>query len=786
MNDSITSLTSIGASLDSSTTEVQGFMYTCSGGQYGSTPVTWEDAPPVTYDSDGIHWDLGDRILEDGVTYTVNVTIWPSQQSYDYVTRLNNDADFTIEQIPEPDRSCFVYNSATGKYEVVTNPESGPHGDKINNGINYTKTQSETVTELPEGVSTDPDLPIVVTPGPDDWPRVTTKTWYTPNGDGTWTKHVETDVTTAFNPPDQNMALETTDYTARKIWEVGRKEEIINYLYDVTTGVPYDNHKHVVFVVNQIDDPDHPVEFGRTVLGYNEETDSFEWKGTTETVTVEGRDYTVGQYWEAEMNISFGLILSENKAEARGIYLEDPRYIRVYRSEADRARGNVAYYVLEKGHDYQIEEPALDFRFEFQTEVYHPMLVDGVPRSVKIQYKKDNGIEYGLLEETENITWLQGKNVLRGQLEMTKTVLDPAGNEDTKNDEVFEFVVTLENNSDPGPFYNEPGNPDEQNIPWYGVEDVDTGVILYYHQIEPLEDGSILYVNEQTACRDGNYNNGLLDGYAGNIMTQVGGSRNKVTADIKMNARDKWVITNVPAGTTYKIEERNLKEGYAFVKAEQTTGSTIQVSAPVDPIITGNIPMNSTTKVVFTNQMHLEIHITKVDVRDLNAENPTKLAGAEFVLEKYSGGNYMELDTTWGQSGKKTAVEAADYPGEFNFIDIPEGYYKLVETKYPKGYIGTRGNPLFRVVEVNGKFELQLLEKTTERNCVPAEHNQNDTVIVNDENNVIKLVTIGNEPGVALPSTGGPGTNLIYLFGIMLTGFAGSGLVMKRRRKNAA
>ena len=778
MNDSITSLTSIGASLVGSTTEVQGFMYTRTGGQYGATPVKWDNAPPVTYDSDGIHWDLGDQVLEDGVTYTVNVTIWPSQQSYDYVTMLNNSESFTIDQIPEPDRSCFVYNSGTGKYEVVTNPESGPHGDKITNEINYTKTQSETVTELPEGASTNPNNPVVVSPGPDDWPRVTTKTWYTENGDGTWTKHVETDVTTAFNPPDQNMALETTDFKARKVWEVGRKEEIIYYLYDVTTAKPYDNHKYVTFVVNQIDDPDNPVEFAQTVLGYNETTGVFEWKGTTQTVTVEGHDYTVGDYWEKDLNISFGLILSEGHADARGIYLDDPRYIRVYRSEADRASGDVAYYVLERGHDYKIEEPDLDFRFEFQTEIYHPMLVDGVPKSVKIQYKKDAGVEYGILEETENMSWLQGRNILRGQLEMSKTVLDPAGNVDESNDKMFEFIVTLENDSDPGPFYNEPGNPDEQNIPWYGVEDTETGAILYYHKIEPLEDGSIEYVDELTACVNGNYNNGLKDGYAGNIMVQE--SRNKVTADIRMNAKDKWVITNVPAGTTYKIEEVNIKEGYEFVRAEQT-GSTNKVEAPADPAIIGSIPMNTTTSVVFTNQMHLEIHITKVDVGDLNQENPPKLAGAEFELQKYIDVDYRELASAWGTNGIKTAVETSDNPGEFSFAGIPEGYYKLVETKFPDGYIGARGNPLFRVVEGNGRFMLQLLEEKADGTIAPAENNRSDTVIVNDADNTIKLVTFGNTPGTALPMTGGSGTRLFTILGSIL--IAGAGLLLWRRRR---
>ena len=45
--------------------------------------------------------------------------------------------------------------------------------------------------------------------------------------------------------------------------------------------------------------------------------------------------------------------------------------------------------------------------------------------------------------------------------------------------------------------------------------------------------------------------------------------------------------------------------------------------------------------------------------------------------------------------------------------------------------------------------------------------------------------SISNNPGVELPATGGPGTTLIYLFGIMLTGFAGTALVMRRRRKAA-
>jgi LPXTG-motif cell wall-anchored protein len=43
-----------------------------------------------------------------------------------------------------------------------------------------------------------------------------------------------------------------------------------------------------------------------------------------------------------------------------------------------------------------------------------------------------------------------------------------------------------------------------------------------------------------------------------------------------------------------------------------------------------------------------------------------------------------------------------------------------------------------------------------------------------------------NSSGASLPSTGGPGTTLLYLLGIMLTVFAGACLVMRRRMRDAA
>ena len=35
-----------------------------------------------------------------------------------------------------------------------------------------------------------------------------------------------------------------------------------------------------------------------------------------------------------------------------------------------------------------------------------------------------------------------------------------------------------------------------------------------------------------------------------------------------------------------------------------------------------------------------------------------------------------------------------------------------------------------------------------------------------------------------LPQSGGPGTTLIYLLGLMLTGFAGAGIVLRKKERN--
>ena len=45
------------------------------------------------------------------------------------------------------------------------------------------------------------------------------------------------------------------------------------------------------------------------------------------------------------------------------------------------------------------------------------------------------------------------------------------------------------------------------------------------------------------------------------------------------------------------------------------------------------------------------------------------------------------------------------------------------------------------------------------------------------------MVTVYNEPGAALPNTGGSGTQIYTVFGIILTMLSVSGLALKRLKK---
>ena len=132
-------------------------------------------------------------------------------------------------------------------------------------------------------------------------------------------------------------------------------------------------------------------------------------------------------------------------------------------------------------------------------------------------------------------------------------------------------------------------------------------------------------------------------------------------------------------------------------------------------------------------------------------------------------------------SGGKITVQDLSY--------APDGVYYLEETQAPDGYIISE-SPLTIRLTLKDEYRDYEVPKPVITDISNTPYNWTQTVqklayadskdgTGDDDKFVVEVL---NNPGVVLPSTGGPGTNLIYLFGIMLTGLAGAGLLMRKRR----
>jgi LPXTG-motif cell wall-anchored protein len=122
----------------------------------------------------------------------------------------------------------------------------------------------------------------------------------------------------------------------------------------------------------------------------------------------------------------------------------------------------------------------------------------------------------------------------------------------------------------------------------------------------------------------------------------------------------------------------------------------------------------------------------------------------------------------WGSSGAVFLSDDGE-DGIFTFEGLPAGFYKIVETSVPGGYVKLSEDPVFEVrLKADGELEMILLEA----DGGDAQDNRTDLLRVKD-----LTIRFGNYPGRPLPHTGGPGTGFFTVFGLALTAAA---LLLKR------
>lgn len=87
--------------------------------------VEWDPgahgAGEATYNAEtgAVEWNMGDSFVpEAGVTYQVRFKVWPSQEAYDYIAKLNNGT-ISYDNLPEEVRAQIIKNGTT--YTLKTN-----------------------------------------------------------------------------------------------------------------------------------------------------------------------------------------------------------------------------------------------------------------------------------------------------------------------------------------------------------------------------------------------------------------------------------------------------------------------------------------------------------------------------------------------------------------------------------------------------------------------------------------------------------------------------------------
>ena len=292
-------------------------------------------------------------------------------------------------------------------------------------------------------------------------------------------------------------------------------------------------------------------------------------------------------------------------------------------------------------------------------------------------------------------------------------------------------------------------NPNSYYVASYGKDNLtDTGTITITNEKKL----GALTIKKSVTVNDGDVPN--------NAKTIADGTYTfSITGPDNYSESRTIIVENGTAKSSIVLTE--LKEG-TYTISETGSSNTNGISLAQNQTITVVAGSQASTNVVsFTNNLATaSIEIIKVEKGHKDSNHT--LNGAKFQLTRVDeNGNNVSGDGAY-QSEIQTVDSST---GKTTFSGLyPTGRYKLEEKEAPAGYVLVE-TPWYITVDSSGAASLQVAYTMASA----AESNNS--------------FFIENEPGAALPNTGGPGTNLIYLIGSILLAFAGGGMLMRRKRR---
>jgi LPXTG-motif cell wall-anchored protein len=229
----------------------------------------------------------------------------------------------------------------------------------------------------------------------------------------------------------------------------------------------------------------------------------------------------------------------------------------------------------------------------------------------------------------------------------------------------------------------------------------------------------------------------------------------------------------------YRLTERTEPSGYrlmsdtivfsvtdgviSLLNAEECSDYAAELRQSVTQ---GDQTVNKAIGLELYNYVKVPVSIWKTDF-----DNHAITTGATFVL--YKADNYDDDAQTPIEEDQIVISGTTGTNGLLSLGELDLGEYRLVETDAPAGYLKPE-HAIKIFVRINGITAMQEMGNSD------VNHKGDENWVTGQEENTAQI-RIWNNPGVSLPSTGGPGTRIFTILGSIL--ILGAGILLWRRRR---